>query len=202
MEKHFELAGKALVQKKLWQNGYRARKIRFSPVDFIAGKPEKVGRYAVKVICIDAKKGNLHIPEDAKYADVVAVVVLFGFIAPKVYWLRLGFSHTEPRVGKTYRIVDEGDLLSKDFVESPDKAFISVPKGVLIPRDRPGLISEEWYSPREISEYRFLGRQLSSKEVKALIASKKLKATIWGTGTGQKTMVKGVWIIEYLSAID
>lgn len=198
-EKHFEIAAKSLVQKKLWQYGYQAKKLRFAPVDLLVNRSGKESKYLVKTICYSIKDKTLTIPEDAKWADVLAVVVIIPFTSALVYWLRLGFSHTEPMIGKSYKIGKEGDLIERDFVANPDKVFIGPNKGLVTPKQQPGLVAEEWYSPQEIAEYRLLGKQMSLGKVREAIDSKALKSSQWGKGNGKRIRVKGEWIIEYLA---
>lgn len=197
MEKHYELAAKSLVQKKLWQYGFKARKVRFSPVDLVV--ENKGQTYAVKVVCYSTNEKHLSIPEEARSADVLAVVVLVPFTTALVFWLRLGFSHTEPMIGKSYKIGTEGDMIEHDFVVNPNKAFVGASKNIRVDSTTPALFPYEWYTPKEVAKYQLLGEQVSSQKIKMLIESKKIKASVWGKGNGKRTRIKGEWILEYLA---
>ena len=197
MEKHYELAAKSLAQKKLWQYGFKARKVRFSPIDL--NVDHKGQQFKVKVVCYSTNEKRLHIPEGAKNADVLAVVVLVPFTTAMVFWLRLGFSHTEPMIGKSYKIGTEGDMIERDFVINPNKAFVGAVKSSGIRSTAPALLAYEWYTPQEIAKYKLLGEQIRSQKVKALVEAKKIKASVWGKGNGKRTRIKGEWIIEYLT---
>lgn len=195
--KPFELAAKEFVKKKLWNHGYSVKKIRYSPVDLLVGE-----KYFVKVLYVPGNSKELFIPPDAEYADVLAVVVhhIGGYF---VQYLRLGHSNTEKFVGRSLRIREFKDFIAHDFVTSPKFAFTGGPKEKAIPKEKPGIAPDDWYSVNEIARYRLMGgKQMAEKEIRALIQSKKLKASEWGEGHAKRTLIKGENIIAALAEND
>lgn len=191
-QKPFELAAKQLVKRQLWSHGFSAKEVRFAPVDLV------VGDHYVKVLYSNLKDKKLFIPEEAHYADVLAVVFQ-TVVGAEVRYLRLGLENTEKLVGKELRMKEISDLIYKDFIESPANLFTGYRKEKEIPVQEFTLLPDEWYSVTEIAQHKLLDKQCSKAEVRKLIDTKRLKAAQWGTGNGKRTLVKGEWIIQYLA---
>lgn len=192
-QKPFELAAKEFVKRKLWSFGFSAKAIRFAPVDLIVNE-----NFYVKVAYIDPKITRFTIPEEAKYADVLAVVfsTLGGL---NVQYLRMGLENTEKMIGKEMKASELKDFIEKDFVSSPAQLFTGYRKDLKIPISEAKILADDWYSVNEIAQYHFLGKQVPAKEIRNLIDTKQLKATQWGKGNGKRTRVKGENLLKYLA---